>query len=48
MKEFSEITEKSVLVITKDEINSEIPSLREKELKELHSSKDIRKFLRKW
>ena len=48
MKGFSEITEKSVLVITKEEINAEIPSLQEKELKELHSSKDIRKFLRKW
>ena len=48
MKEFSNITEKSVLVIAKEEINAEIPSLQEKELKELHSSKDIRKFLRKW
>jgi putative transcriptional regulator len=48
MKEFSDITEKPVLVITKEEINAEIPSLKEKELKELHSSKDIRKFLRKW
>ena len=48
MKEFSDITGKSVLVIAKEEINAEIPSLQEKELKELHSSKDIRKFLRKW
>lgn len=47
IKEFSKVTKKTAIIVTKEEINCDIPSLREKDLKELNS-KDLKKFIRKW
>lgn len=47
ISEFSKITRKSAVVITNEEINCDIPTLKEDELPGL-KSKDIRKLIKRW
>jgi len=47
ISDFSNVTKKSAVVITNEEINCDIPTLREEELTGLKSS-DIRKLLKRW
>ena len=47
ISEFSKVTRKSAIVVTNEEINCDIPTLKEDELPGL-KSKDIRKLLKRW
>jgi putative transcriptional regulator len=45
---FSSVSKKPVLGITKEEISTDIPSIEEKKLKKLESSKDLIKYVKSW
>ena len=47
ISEFSKVTRKSAIVVTNEEINCDIPTLKEDELPGL-KSRDIRKLIKKW
>jgi len=47
LKDFAKTTKKPILVVTREELDIDIPSIEEKELKEL-DRKELRRFLKRW
>lgn len=47
LHEFSRVSKKPAIVVTKTEVNSEIPTISEKDFKEMNK-KDLKKIVKKW
>ncbi len=48
LQSLSKMTKKSILAVTKEDIEMDIPSIAENELREFDSTKDLRRFLKRW
>jgi hypothetical protein len=47
LADFARVTKRPVLAITKEELNLDIPTMKERELRKM-DGRDLVKFLKKW
>ncbi len=48
LKGFAKTTDKPILVVTRQELDLDVPSIPEKELRELDNMKELKRFLNRW